>query len=198
MSRTTIEGTMVNNIKIKIVETHDEILCVINKPINTLINFDWHSGYPVYPDKILNIDQYDGQVDRTWCEHNWAVMLANKGYIKKYVWIFPHNYAKTTIKRFDGKNGNCEVYNIRLFDGMKTSCRFIIINMDFFGCKNPIKWEPEDRNKLLKDILNSLNAKDDLTLIISKSKSYVNYDVDEFLQDVMTEISFIAEIDEIL
>lgn len=189
---------MVNSIKIKIVETHEEILHVINRPINVLVNFDWHAGYPVYPDKSLDVDQYSNQTDPVWYEHNWAVILASKGYIKKYIWIFPHNYSKTAIKRFDSKNGGCEVYNMKLYDGMNIPYRFVIIDMDFFGCKSPMKWSPDDRNKLLKNVLNSLNARDDLMLIISKSKPYVNYDVDEFLQDVLTEISYIAEIEEVL
>ena len=127
---------MVKSIKIKIVETHGEILQMINRPIGTLVNFDWHAGYPVYPDVSLDIEQYNNQADPIWYENNWAVILANKSFIKKYIWVFPHTYSKMAIKKFDNKNGGCEVYNIRLFDGMKISYRFVIIDMDF--CFNPI------------------------------------------------------------
>jgi hypothetical protein len=48
----------------------------------------------------------------------------------------------------------------------------------------------------LKEVLNVLRA-DNITLIISKSENFVNYDVDRFLQDMMIEILCKGDIQDI-
>lgn len=58
----------------------------------------------------------------------------------------------------------------------------------FFGSRTPVNWTPkEGKMKLLKDVLGTLKS-DDITLIICKSVNFVNYDVDKFLQEMLTYI----------
>ena len=58
--------------------------------------------------------------------------------------------------------------------------------MDFFGSKTPINWAPkEGRIELFKKFLGTLKA-NDITLIMSKSDRFVNHDVDQFLQNILS------------
>ncbi len=66
---------------------------------------------------------------------------------------------------------------------MKINCQYITIDMDFFGSRIPIQWSPKSRNELFKNVLKTIENKN-ATIIISKSKNYVNYDVDKFLKEL--------------
>jgi hypothetical protein len=71
---------------------------------------------------------------------------------------------------------------------MEITCEYVTIDMDFFGSRTPINWTPkEGRMNLLKDVLRTLKS-ENTTLIICKSNNFVNYDVDEFLQEMLTFI----------
>ena len=76
-----------------------------------------------------------------------------------------------------------------MFDpSLEITCPYVTLDMDFFGSKIPVNWIPkEGRMELFKKFLGTLKA-ENVTLIISKSIQFVNYDVDKFLQDILTEI----------
>lgn len=176
------------NIDIKIIEKHDNILNIIRDPISCLVNFDWHPDYPRYSEDILDVDFFTRQIDPAWYQDNWVAVLASYGSVKEFTWIFPHDYDKEDTKVFESKGGDSIIFN-KMFDPfMEIDCQYITIDMDFFGCRIPINWTPkEGRIKLFKDVLGTLKA-DDITLIICKSNSFVNYDVDKFLQEMLTYI----------
>lgn len=176
------------NIEIKIIEKHDNILNIIKSPIPCLVNFDFHSDYPQYSTEVIDIDQFCLNVYPVWYEHNWVAILASYGYVKEFTWIFPHDDAKEDTKVFESKAGDSIIFNKKFDPSMEITCQYITIDMDFFGSRTPINWTPkEGRMKLLKDVLGTLKS-DDITLIICKSNNFVNYDVDEFLQEMLTFI----------
>lgn len=174
-------------VDIKIIDTHDKIINIIRDPISCLINFDWHADYPRYAKEIIDIDQYILQIDPVWFEQNWIAILASYGLVKEFTWIFPHDYGEEDIKVFESKSGDSIIFNKKFDKDMKIECPYITIDMDFFGSRSPINWSPKDKKELLKDVLNTLKAKE-ITLIISKTENWVNYDVDKFLQYMLTEI----------
>ena len=177
------------NMVIKIIERHDKILDIINERIDTLVNFDWHADYPLYSENIIDIDYFVKQIDPVWYEENWVAILASKGYLKNYIWIFDHDFAKSEeIKTLQSKNGYCNAHNMKFDKNMKLVYSWISIDMDFFGNKIPLNWSPKDRMELLIDVFGTLYA-DDIILIISKSKRFVNYDVDKFLDEMIKHIS---------
>ncbi len=190
---------MVENIKLKIIESHDEILNVINKNIGTLINFDWHADYPIYPDVIFDADTYSNTILSNygnWLDQNWVPILISKGFMDKYIWIFHHDCAKSEIKKFKSRKGDCEVYNIRFQGKVRIPYKFVTIDADFFGCKIPFDWNCENKGELFSNILESLTARN-ITMIISRSEKYVNYDVDKFLDEMTEDMSRIANVEEI-
>lgn len=182
------------NIIIKIIERHDKILDIINERIDTLVNFDWHADYPLYSENVIDIDYYAKQIDPVWYEENLVAILASKGYMKNYIWIFPHDFAKSEeIKVLKSKNGDCNAYNMKFDKNMKLVYSCISIDTDFFGNKIPVDWSPKDRMELLKEVLGTLYA-NDIILIISKSKRFVNYDIDSFLEEMIKKLRDIGNI----
>lgn len=185
---------MDKKIGIIIVEKHDKLLDIIKEPINTLVNFDWHADYPRYAEEIIDVEYFVKQIDPVYYEHNFAAVLAKRCLTNKYLWIFPHNFSEENIKFL--RSAYCKViaYNRKFNKEMKITEEFITIDMDFFGSRIPIQWEPPNRTELLKNLLNTL-VSNNILLIISKSKSYANYDVDKFLQEILLEISNRFDID---
>lgn len=180
-------GTM-KDIDIKIIEKHDSILNIIRDPIPCLVNFDWHADYPRYGDEIIDIDQFARQVHPVWYEHNWVAILASLGKVKEFTWIFPHDYDKEDTKVFESKSGDSIIFNKKFDPSMEIICPYVTLDMDFFGSRTPVGWTPkEDRIELFREFLETLKA-ENITLIISKSDQFVNYDVDKFLQEILTEI----------
>ncbi len=176
------------NIDIKIIEKHDDILNIIRDPIPCLVNFDWHGDYPRYSEETIDVDFFVKQIDPAWYQDNWVAVMASLGNVKEFNWIFHHDYDKEDTKVFESKSGDSIIFNKRFDPSMKIICKYVTIDMDFFGSRTPIDWTPkEGRMKLLKDVLNTLKA-DDITLIICKSNNFVNYDVDKFLQEMLTYI----------
>ena len=175
------------NVDINIIKEHQDILNIIKEPIPCLVNFDWHADYPRYSEEVIDIDQFVGQVDPVWYEQNWVAILASYGYVKEFTWIFDHDYDKEDVKVFQSKSGDSIIFNKKFNKDMEINCKYVTVDMDFFGCKIPVNWNPKDRIELLKETLGTLKA-DNVTLIISKSEKFVNYDVDKFLQVMMTEI----------
>ena len=107
--------------------------------------------------------------------------------MKEFTWIFDHDYDKEDVKVLQSKSGDSIVFNKRFNKDMEIDCEVVTIDLDFFGCRTPVNWSPKDRIQLLKETLGVLKA-DNVTLIISKSEQFVNYDVDRFLQSMMIEI----------
>ena len=97
---------------------------------------------------------------------------------------------------FQSKSGDSIIFNKKFNKDMEIGCGMITIDMDFFGSKTPVNWSPKDKMESLKEVLNTLKA-DNITLVISKSEHFVNFDVDEFLQDMMVEILCKGEIKDI-
>ena len=177
------------SIDIKIIEKHDSILNIIKDDIPCLVNFDWHADYPRYGEEIIDVDYFTRQIDSVWYEHNWVAVLASLGKVKEFTWIYPHvDYAEEDVKVFESKSGDSIIYN-KMFDpSLEITCPYVTLDMDFFGSKIPVNWTPkEGRMELFKKFLGTLKA-NDITLIIAKSIQFVNYDVDKFLQDILTEI----------
>lgn len=176
------------NIDIKIIERHDSILNIIREPIQCLVNFDWHPDYPRYGEEIIDVDYFTKQIDSAWYEHGWVAVMASLGKVKEFTWIFPHDYDKEDVKVFESKSGDSIISNKKFEPSMNIECPIISIDMDFFGNRIPINWTPtQERMELFKELLGTLKARD-VTLIISKSDRFVNYNVDEFLQEILTEI----------
>jgi hypothetical protein len=190
---------MVENVKLKVIESHEEILDVINKNVGTLVNFDWHSGFPMYPETIFDADAHSNMVSKNydaWLDNNWVPILVSRGYICKYIFMYPHDCGKDEIKRFKAKKGDCEVYSIKFQNRTKIPYKCITIDADFFGTRVPFNWSPKDRMELFIDVLESLTARN-ITMIIAKSKHYVNYNVEDFLGCIMDEMSNMVNIEEI-
>jgi hypothetical protein len=176
------------NINFKIIEKHDSILNIIRSPIPCLVNFDWHSDYPQYSTEVIDVDHIALNVDAAWNEHNWVAIMASYGLVKEFTWIFPHDYNEEDTKVFESKGGDSIIFHKKFDSSMKIICKHVTIDMDFFGSRIPINWTPKkERMKLLIEVLNTLKA-DDVTLIICKSDRFVNYDVDTFLQEMLTYI----------
>lgn len=176
--------------KVIIVETHDQILDIINEPIGTLINFDWHADYPQYNLYMIDIDEHANMILRSYpeaLEDHWVTILVSRGYINKFCWIFPHDYADEVTKKFVSRKGDCDVYSKRFKEDMVVRSKWVTIDMDFFGSKIPVKWEPKNRKELFEKVLGTLCDTDDMTLVISKSRRYTNYDVDAFIRQVGIE-----------
>jgi hypothetical protein len=193
------QNEMVENIKLKIIESHDEILDIIDRNIGTLVNFDWHADYPTYPDIVLDADIYSNTILNnygSWLDQNWVPILISKGFMEKYVWLFPHECAKSEIKKFKSKKGDCEIYNIRFQGKAKIPYRYITICADFFGCKVPFNWSCNDKGELFANVIESLTARN-VTMVISKSVKYVNYDVEKFLEEMKNEMLRKADVMEI-
>lgn len=191
------EKRMVDNIKLRIIESHEQILNIIDKNIGTLVNFDWHSDYPLYAEKTLDVDSYSSMILNSypsWLDNNWATVLASKGYMSQYVWLYPHDCGKDDIKIFKSKKGDCLVYNVKFNRKTKISYKYITIDMDFIGCRVPMIWNPDDRAQLFADAIECLTARN-ITLIISKSRKYINYDIDVFLDNIMGDLSDIANVE---
>ncbi len=181
---------MVENVKLKIIESHEEILDVIDKNVGTLVNFDWHSDFPLYPETIFDVDDYSTMIlknSNIWLNYNWVPVLVSRGYLCKYIFMYPHECAKDDIKKFRCKKGDCEVYSIKFQNRVKLPYKYITIDADFFGTKVPFNWSPKDRMGLFTDVFESLTARN-ITMIIAKSEHYVNYDVEEFLEDVTNDM----------
>ncbi len=175
-------------VDIKIIEKHDSILNIIRDQIPCLVNFDWHPDYPRHSEEVIDIDHLALNVDPTWYEHNWVAILASFGHVKEFTWIFPHDYDKEDTKVFESKGGDSIIFNKKFDPSMEITCQYVTIDMDFFGIRIPTNWTPkEERMKLLKEVLGTLKA-DETTLIICKSDRFVNYDVDKFLQEMLTYI----------
>lgn len=190
---------MVENIKLKVIESHEEILDIIDKNVGTLVNFDWHSDFPLYPEAIFDADAYSNMVlnnSDIWLDNNWMPILVNRGCINKYLWFYNHDCGKDEIKKFKAKKGDCEVYSIKFQNRIKIPYKCITIDMDFFGTRTPFNWSPKDRMGLFIDIIESITARS-ITMTIAKSKHYVNYNVDEFLEDIINEMSIRANVEEI-
>lgn len=187
---------MVDNIKLRIVESQEEILNMIDKPIGTIVNFDWHPDYPLFQEKTFDTDSYSFVIQKnpSWLENNWVPMLVSMGYLSQYVCFFPHDCGKDDVKTFKSKKGNCLAYNLKFNRKTKMSYRHITIDMDFIGCRIPMIWNPDDRRQLFMDVLTCLTARN-LTLILSKSKKYVSYDVDEFLDDAIKEMKGMTNVE---
>lgn len=182
-------------IDIKIIENHANILNIIRDPIPCLVNFDWHPDYPRYGTETIDVDHYSLQVDPAFYEAAWIAILASFGRVKEFTWIFPHEHDKEDVKVFESKGGDSIIFNKRFDPNLSIECPYITLDMDFFGCRSPIDWSPpQGRIKLFKEFISILKAPK-ITLIISKSVNYVNYDIDEFLQEILTEI--LCEIDHI-
>jgi len=184
------------NVTIIIIEKHGQILDIITQPIHSITSFDWHADYPMHGEYVIDADHYAKQIDPVWYDQNWAIILASRGLVKEYTWTFPHDYSNEDVKIFTSKNGECRVFNRRFNKDMKIYSQYVTIDLDFFGNKIPVNWNPgddKDRMELMKDVLETLKA-EDIIMIISKSNAYVNYDTDKFLQDMITEISSRANI----
>lgn len=185
------------DVDVKIVEKHDKILDIISRPINSITNFDWHADYPLYKESTIDADYFVKQVDPVWYEQNWPIILASKGFIKEYTWIFPHDYSDEDVKIFMSKKGECRVFNKKFDKKMEIYSEHVTIDLDFFGSKSPVIWSPEGgdsgRIKLLREVLGTLKA-DNIILIISKTELYVNYDINKFLQDMIIELECVANI----
>ncbi len=175
------------DISLKIIKEHQDILYIIKEPIPCLVNFDWHADYPRYSEDVIDVDQFTLQIDQAWYQDNWVAVLASYGYVKEFTWIFPHDYSEEDVKVFQSKSGDSIIFNKKFNKDMEIGCGMITIDMDFFGSKKPVNWSPKDRMLLLKEVLNVLKA-ENITLVISKSGNFVNYDVDNFLQDMLVEI----------
>lgn len=176
-----------NNVNVKIIKEHQDILNIIKEPIPCLVNFDWHADYPRYAEEVIDIDHFTLQFGPEWYEHNWVAVLASFGYVKEFTWIFAHDYDKEDVKVFQSKSGDSIVFNKKFNKDMEILCEYVTIDLDFFGCRTPVNWSPKDRIELLRDTLRTLKA-DNVTLIISKSEKFVNYDVDKFLQGMLIEL----------
>ena len=177
---------MAEKIILKVIESHEEILDIIDRNVGTLVNFDWHADYPFHAEKTFDVDAYSSMIVENfpaWKYNHWSMILASKGYANQYLWFYPHDYAKDDIKLFNSQNGNCIVYNIKFNKKTKLPYKCITIDMDFFGCNIPVHWNPDDRQDLFIDILDCLTARS-LMLVISKSKRYTNYDVEKFLEEI--------------
>lgn len=179
------------NINIKIIEKHDSILNIIREPIQCLVNFDWHADYPRYGEEIIDVDFFTRQIDPVWYEENWVAVLASFGIVKEFTWIFPRDlptYYEENTKVFESKSGDSIIFNKEFDPSLTIECPYITLDMDFFGSKTPIDWTPKQgRMELFKEVLGTLKT-NDITLIISKSNRFVNYDVDKFLQEILTEM----------
>lgn len=175
-------------IDIKIIEKHDNILNIITEPISCLVNFDYHSDYPQYSEDVIDVDHIALNIDAAWYEHNWVAIMASYGLVKAFTWIFPHDYNEESTKVFESRAGDSIIFNKRFDPSMEITCQYVTIDMDFFGSRIPVDWNPKkERMELLKDVLGTLKT-DDITLIICKSVGFVNYDVDKFLQEMLTHI----------
>jgi hypothetical protein len=191
---------MVENVKLKIIELHEEILDIIDNNVGTLVNFDWHSDFPLYPDIIFDADIYSNTVLKNydaWLDNNWVPILVNRGCMSKYIWMYPHDCGKDEIKKFKAKKGDCEVYSIKFQNITKMPYKCITIDAGFFGTRVPFNWSPKDRMGLFIDVFASLTARN-IMMIFAKSKHYVNYNVEEFLEDIINEMSNRANIEEVL
>jgi hypothetical protein len=176
------------NIDIKIIEKHDNILNIIREPIECLANFDWHSDYPRYGMEIIDVDQYYLQMDPAFYEAAWVAVLASFGRVKEFTWIFPHDHDIEDIKVFESKGGDSIIFNKKFDPSMEINCPIITLDMDFFGSRTPINWNPgKGRMTMFRELLGTLKA-NNITLIICKSDQYVNYDNDKFLQEMLTEL----------
>lgn len=175
------------NVNVKIITKHHEILNIIKEPIPCLVNFDWHPDYPRYAEEVLDVDYFTLQIDPVWYEDNWVAVLATYGYVKEFTWVFNHDYDIENTKVFGSKNGDSIIFNKKFNKDMEIFCEYVTIDLDFFGSRTPVNWNPEDRIELLRDTLNTLKA-DNVTLILCKSEQFVNYDVDKFLQGILIEI----------
>ncbi len=173
------------NVNIIIIKEHQDILNIIKEPIPCLVNFDWHADYPRYAEEVIDIDHFTLQIGPEWYEHNWVAVLASFGYVKEFTWIFDHNYDKEDVKVFGSKSGDSIIFNKKFNKDMEILCEYVTIDMDFFGSRTPVNWNPTNRIELLRDTLNTLKA-DNGTLI--KSEKFVNYNVDKFLQGMLTKI----------
>src|SRR3990167_7189791 len=190
---------MVENVKLKLIESHGEILDIIDKNVGTLVNFDWHSDFPLYPEVIFDADVYSNMIlknDDVWLDNNWVPMLVSRGYMCKYIFMYPHNCTKDDVKMFKAKKGDCEVYSIKFQNRTKIPYKCITVDMDFFGTRIPFNWSPRDRMGLFIDVFESLNARN-ITMIIAKSADYVNYNVEEFLEDIIKEMSIRSNVEEV-
>lgn len=193
--------SMVENIKLGIIESHEEILGLIDRNIGTLVNFDYHADYPFHTKKIFDVDQYADVILEHypgWMDCNWVTILVSKGCVSQYIWFYPNACVKDDIKILNSKNGNCLVYNIKFNRNIKIEYKFVTIDACFFGCKLPVHWKlnDDDRKGLFIDILQCINARN-ITLIICKSKRHVNYDVDKFLDNITKDISKTLNIEKI-
>ena len=175
------------NVNVKIIKEHQEILNIIKEPISCLVNFDWHADYPRYAEEVIDIDHFTLQVNPAWYEHNWVAVLASFGYVKEFTWIFDHDYDKEDVKVFGSKSGDSIIFNKKFNKDMEILCEYVTIDLDFFGSRTPVNWSPKDRIGLLRDVLRTLKG-DNVTLIISKSERFVNYDADKFLQGMLIEL----------
>ncbi len=110
--------------------------------------------------------------------------MASYGYVKEFTWIFDHDYDKEDVKVFGSKSGDSIIFNKKFNKDMEILCECVTIDLDFFGCRTPVNWSPEYRIELLRDTLRTLKA-ENITLIISKSEHFVNYDADKFLQGML-------------
>lgn len=187
---------MVENIKLKIIESHEDILNIIDRPIGTLVNFDWHADYPLHPERIFDADIYSHMTTANYpllLDNNWVPLLVSRGFVSQYIWFYPHDCVKDDIKMFKSKKGDCLVYNVGFNKKTKVSYRYITIDMDFIGCKVPMIWYPDNRKELFMNIIECLTARS-VTLIISKSRKYTNFDPDIFLDNIIGDISNIANV----
>lgn len=191
------------NAKIIIVETHDKILDIITEKIDRLTNFDWHPDYPEYSESVIDIDFFVKQLDPVMYEENWVAVLASRGLVKEVTWIHPRCldpewidpksglcYDQDNLKIFESKYGNTVVFKRKFDKSIKISDNYITIDMDFFGSRSPVKYTPPYRLQLLQDVLNTIDInEEDIILIISLSRRWVNYDVDDFLKEMIIEIA---------
>lgn len=178
-----------DNIIVKIIDTHDKIIDIIDDPVN-MVNFDWHRDYPPYAEKVIDVDFFVKQIDPVYYDQNWAAVLASKGLLKNYYWVFPHDYAEPGFSQIlRSKNGDCIAYNIKFDNKLRfNDIGYVSIDMDFFGNRKPVDWSPSiERMELLMNVLGTLKA-DDIMMIISISRNWVNYDVDKFLDEMIRQL----------
>lgn len=190
---------MVENVKLKIIDTHGEILNVIDKNVGTLVNFDWNSDFPLYPGVIFDTDIYSDMITKNyniWSDNNLVPILVSRGHICKYILMYPHDCMKDDIKLFKSKKGDCEIYSIKFQNKTKLPYKYITIDASFFGTRVYLNWTPIDRIRLFIDIFESLTARN-ITLIISKSEKYANYNVGDFLEYIIREMHQRANVEEI-
>lgn len=188
---------MVENIRLKIVDSQEEILDAVYKNVGTLVNFDCRADYPMYEEKIFDADSYSSMISEhypKWLDNNWVPVLVSKGYMGQYIWLYPHDCGKDDIKIFESKKGDCLIYNVKFNGRTKVPYKFITIDMSFIGCKVPINWSPNDREGLFMSVIECLTARN-VMMVISKSKRYVNYDVDIFLDSVVQDIQSRVDIE---